>query len=320
MTFTLLVLHQTVRPAGLAEAHFAWPAPRPIRALRRHLTWIIPVVLPLAVVVTAVELIPEDERIDKSLGRFASMASLAGHHRVLRRRASPRRRRASVITSCVNVTAGWLDCAGSGTPVLVAGPLVLTMLAWIGYYFTALNLDDDIRTPANDWSVILILVYALFRRLLLVSHRRLAARLAERQRAAEGESEEIPGGRPAGGPTLDLPAVAARAKRLVQSGVLVALLVGLLLHVGRRAARAAGAASGSTCGPIIQVVEARPGHHGGSPTTGRPRPTGELDQPPRTVARPANEMVAARAHSLVTTPAQLLPQAEPDRGRDRMTS
>ena len=102
---------------------------------------------------------------------------------------------------------GWLArLRWAWYPALVAEPLMLTGLAWIGYYFTALSLDGDVRA-SQRLGVVLILIYALFLRLLLVSQRRLAARLAERQRAAEAESEEIPGGT-RWRPTLDLPAVA----------------------------------------------------------------------------------------------------------------
>ncbi|MHC4100960.1 MAG: mechanosensitive ion channel domain-containing protein [Planctomycetota bacterium] len=300
--FMALVLHQTVRPAGLAEAHFAWRS-ETVRALRRHLTWIIPVVVPLAIVVTAVELIPEDERIDKSLGRFASMASWLAISVFL---AVVLRPRGPVLRDYLaRHRDGWLArLRWIWYPALVVEPLVLSALAWIGYYFTAQSLDGDVRA-SQRLLLILILVYALFGRLLLVSQRRLAARISERQRAAEAESEEIPGGRLLR-PTLDLPAVAARAKRLVQSGVVIALLVGLYftwadelpaLRVLQRV----------HLWPSIQVVEARPGIT--AVADDRPAPAdGDLAATTDT-ARPATDV--AVAPPAVVTPDQILQPTEP---------
>jgi potassium efflux system protein len=305
LAFTLLVVHQAVRPAGLAEAHFAWPA-ETVRALRRHLTWMIPVVVPLAVVVTAVELIPEDERIDKSLGRFAAMASWLAITVFL---AAVLRPGGPVLRDYLAAHRdGWLArLRWVWYPVLVAEPLVLSALAWIGYYFTALSLDDDVRA-SQRLVVILILIYALFRRLLLVSQRRLAARQAERQRAAEAEAEEIPGGRVLR-PALDLPAVAARAKRLVQAGVVVALLAGLYVTWADELP-ALRVLQRVHVWPRIQVVEAQPGI--AAVTDDRPAPAPAEGDPGAVTedARPATEITGARPG--IVTPDRLLPQAEPD--------
>jgi potassium efflux system protein len=264
--FMLLILHQTVRPSGLAEAHFAWPASA-IRALRRHLTWLLPVVIPIVVLVTAVELIPDDEKIDKSLGRLAAMAAWMA------------------------ITVFIAAVARPGGPVL----------------------RDYLARQREGWlarlrwvCIILILVYALFRRLLLVSQRRLAARQAERRRAAEAEAEaeEIPGGRLLR-PALDLPAVAARAYRLVQSGVVIALLVGLYF-IWADELPALRVLDRVHVWPHLQVVDARPGVSG--ITDDQPAPDEGDWAAAAEVGRPT-EM--AGAPPTVVAAGQFLPPANP---------
>ncbi|MHC4209064.1 MAG: mechanosensitive ion channel domain-containing protein, partial [Planctomycetota bacterium] len=303
LAFTLLVVHQTVRPAGLAEAHFSWPA-EVVQALRRHLAWLIPVVVPLAVIVTAVELIPEDEKIDKSLGRFASMASWLAISVFL---AAVLRPRGPVLREYLTRHRdGWLArLRWAWYPVLVTEPLVLSALAWIGFYFTAQSLDADVRA-SQRLIVILILTYALFGRLLLVSQRRLAARIAERRRAAEAEAEEIPGGSRLL-PTLDLPTVAARAKRLVQAGVVIALLVGLYFTWANELP-ALRVLQRVHLWPRIQVVEARPGI--AAVTDDRPAPADGDVAATTDGARPATEVTVSPP--AFVTPDRLLPQAESD--------
>jgi potassium efflux system protein len=299
----LLILHQTVRPSGLAEAHFAWPASA-VRALRRHLTWLLPVILPLVVVVTAVELIPEDEKIDKSLGRLAAMAAWMAITVFIAAVARPG---GPVLRDYLaRQREGWLArLRWIWYPAFVAEPVALIVLTWIGYYFTAISLNGDVRA-SQRLGIILILVYALFRRLLLVSQRRLAARQAERRRAAEAEAEEIPGGRLLR-PALDLPAVAARAKRLVQSGVVVALLVGLYFTWADELP-ALRVLDRVHVWPHLQVVDARPGVAGVIEDAPAPD-EGDWAAAAAEVGRPGTEM--AGAPPTVVAAGQILPPANP---------
>jgi potassium efflux system protein len=254
--------------------------------------------------VTAVELIPDDEKIDKSLGRLAAMAAWMAITVFIAAVARPG---GPVLRDYLaRQREGWLArLRWIWYPAFVAEPVVLIVLTWIGYYFTAISLNDDVRA-SQRLGIILILVYALFRRLLLVSQRRLAARQAERRRAAEAEAEaeEIPGGRLLR-PALDLPAVAARAYRLVQSGVVIALLVGLYF-IWADELPALRVLDRVHVWPHLQVVDARPGVSG--ITDDQPAPD-EGDWAAATEVGRPTEM--AGAPPTVVAAGQFLPPANP---------
>jgi len=219
---TLELPRQLLRKGGIAEAHFGWPSAS-VSGLRRDIGRLIAVIVPLLLLVEAMDLRGEDAW-KESLGRL-SFALVMGllvvfSHRVLRRPQGP------IATIAPSVSPPrWRLLHG----VAVAVPLLLGAAALGGYYWTALRL-----ATRTHWSIFflfaLLILLRLSDRWSLLAQRRLAT-----QRALELEAARATQDGEAQGPgeereaRLDLAAVSAQASRLLQGTALVAAFLGLWL-------------------------------------------------------------------------------------------
>ncbi len=210
------VFRQLCRPGGLGEAHFGWPS-RGVRHARKHLLWLLAAGVPLVFVVVAVEASGEDAW-QNSLGRSAFivaqllLAIFAG--KVLRPRGG-------ALEEFLRLNpSGWLGRSRfAWYPLAVGLPIVLAVLAAIGFHYTALKLAVGVHT--TSWVIVgLVLLNGLALRWLLVSRRRLAIDQARKRREAEGsegESKE----QQAREPIIDLGSISAQTRSLLRTVVVL---------------------------------------------------------------------------------------------------
>jgi potassium efflux system protein len=225
---TLQLPRQLLRPGGLAEAHFAWPAAA-VRSLRRHLSWLVLIAVPATLLIFVFELRGE-EAWKESVGRLAFLGAMLAAaffaHRVLgehgpiasiARPAGPAWRR----------PATWRVARA----VMVAIPVLLALAAVRGYYWTALQL-----AVRSHWTVfflfVLLMALQMSRRWSFLARRRGASEQAQQRRealaaqraqAASGEAEapEVPE------PEIDLGTLDVQASRLLKNTTLFAMVLGL---------------------------------------------------------------------------------------------
>lgn len=196
--FLLGVLLQIVRPGGLAERHFKW-RPMTLEAIRRGIPRLLLILLP----VTILTPLTDDSSVAEYAGSFgrlvfvlASLALAWFLHRVFAAfRAGGSRRQASRTLKLLHFLT-----------VLI--PLMLTLIALLGYQHTAVQLETTLFISVC-WLVFLSLMRYLGLRSLAVRERRLKLERLREQRAKEHEFEamlEAAGPSGEGRPkTLELP-------------------------------------------------------------------------------------------------------------------
>jgi potassium efflux system protein len=228
--FVFEVPRQLLRRTGLAEAHFGWPTAA-LRSLRRHLTWLAAIAVPAVFTIQLFEMRGE-EAWKESIGRLAFLvlmgATAVFTHLVLRER----------------VGAAW--CIAQATPELsvrrwlwrtahalaLAATLLLAAAAVRGYYWTALQLASSYFFTLI-FLFLLLVVLRLCVRWSLLARRRLVLRRAEEERekaAAARARDTTESGVDAldlAEPEVDLSAVTAQTSRLLKSGAVLAVVVGL---------------------------------------------------------------------------------------------
>lgn len=177
---TLEVFMSICLPGGIAERHFRWD-PRKSRVIRVNLYWLMFVALPAVFIIAALEW-GNDEVGKNSLGRLAFVLLLAAFAVFMRNVLSPLR--LVLQRSFSGRREGW----GFWThyiwfPVAVGAPLVLAVIAALGYYYTALELAW--RMLASLWLLLaLMIVHEMLLRWLYLAYRRLAARKLDSPAAA----------------------------------------------------------------------------------------------------------------------------------------
>lgn len=229
---SLRLPRELLRPRGVVEAHCGWPD-APVAALRRHMGWLIGVMLPAAFLIFALERRGEDVWTG-SLGRLAFVvvcAALAAFvHLALKergplwqvlvaRRGAPRR--------------PWMGRAVHVAAVLM--PVLLGAAALRGFYWTALQLTVRLHFTFVFLFVVWVAV-DLTARWLMIARRRIAIeqarqRLEARQAqieaaAAAGEAEtaeEVPAE-----PEVDLTSVEMQTGRLVIGAAILAGALGVV--------------------------------------------------------------------------------------------
>jgi potassium efflux system protein len=220
----LELVRQSLRPFGLAEAHFRWPR-APLGAVRTQLRWLMIGGLPLVLVTATVQEQSNDVWRD-SFARFGFVAIMVvlaiSVHKILKQV-----RRASAPAKTAERPAIARQLPRFGQIVLTAVPVALAVLAATGYYYTAVRLTQ--RLQSTLWLVLsIIAVHAVLVRCLRIAHRRLEHR-AEAER--DGETAEScavgeAGAVPVEHAVVDLGAVSLQTQRLLYSLALLALLLG----------------------------------------------------------------------------------------------
>lgn len=215
---------------GLAEVHFRWN-PAHGRMFRRHMHWLVTALVPLGFTVGVFEWIEEDVYVN-SLGRLAFIGGLLVltlfFHRML------------------NPWSGFLATDGNNNrsnlnrlwyPAAMLTNLGLAILAFEGYYFSALNLERMLYLSMIS-GIFIFLTYHLLARWLLVAERRLALARARAKRQAAQEAKVAKEAAEAAGegvPELaefeevNLAAINEQTRRLLRVGA--TLLFALLIYL-----------------------------------------------------------------------------------------
>jgi potassium efflux system protein len=228
--FVLMLARELCLPQGLGEAHFRWSS-RSTTMLRRNVTWLLFFTVPGSFVV-AVMLTQPNGLYEGSLGRIAYIAVMIAAALFLRRVLQPE---SGILRDYLDRNrGGWVDRLHYvWYPLAVLVPLALIVLAGAGYFYTAAQLTREIGE-----TVLLILtvlmIYGLLLRWLFVAQRRLAwaearkrAEEAEAERAAAAESVESEVPVPVEEQKLDVSAVGAQTRQLLNGLTLFGLLIGL---------------------------------------------------------------------------------------------
>lgn len=221
----LEILRQTIRPKGLAEAHFRWPA-EAVRTLRRNLRWFVPMMLGAVLLVVTMSY-QGNELWSDSLGRLAFIATMLPGalfmYRVLRPHGAVLGRYMQDNTEGILHRLRYAILAiGAGLPVAFA------LLAGLGYYYSARQLAQRMQTTLV-FVLALVLIDALASRWLLVARRRLAVEQALQRRAERAASAGAGEGSEADfADQVDIPALNAQTKRLFRSVTGVVVVLGLL--------------------------------------------------------------------------------------------
>ena len=234
LVIALLIAMGVIWRDGLAEAHFRWP-PRTVSALRRRLRLFAPLFVALVVVATAIDRTGDTwsnawiGRIAYSLAQIMSaLFALAALHPTAGLIADHIARRPGSLIA----RFGGLLCF-----TVVALPITLIVISWLGYHYTALRLSEKL-----GFTVVLglglVLANAILMRWLFVARRRVAVEDAKRRRdlaikeaaakqdAATGPTESsIP---PIEEEKLDLPAISNQTTQLFRVLGVVVLTLGML--------------------------------------------------------------------------------------------
>jgi len=220
------------RPQGIAETHFKWPE-GVLKTLRSNLLWLTQLAVPMSFINGAVQNQNISEYSD-SLGRSALIILMVGfsifYARVLSfsgdiiSRLKGRRRDSWI----VRLRYIWY-------PLAVGVPLVMALLAGMGYYYSASALEERMLL-----TILLILglvsVNALAHRWLFVIQRRLALKdaqrkwEAQRERQLSQEDDEEGAGREAAAfeePEVGLAQIDEQTQALLRTVMLFAALIGL---------------------------------------------------------------------------------------------
>jgi potassium efflux system protein len=213
---------QILRRDGLAIAHFGWPAPA-VDALRRELSWIAAVVVPLVFAIETFEMRGEDAWRE-SAGRISLIALLAAAtvftHRVIR---APGPLREILRATRQLQLSAWqwnaVHVAALAVPIGLAGA------AARGYYWTALQLGAGHHLTLVFLFLLFTLLHLALRWSLLARRRLAFDQLKEQAEQAERTPEGDAA--PAIQPDLDLAAVDAQTRRLLSTSTLVAMVLGL---------------------------------------------------------------------------------------------
>lgn len=208
------------RRNALFHAHFRW-SDKARLSLSRNLRWLIPVLLPIAILVPMTEL-SDDIVYRNGMGRLGFLVASVALSWFLYRVLHPSRgATADLVTHHGLVWRSRLVWF----PVLSAAPFLLGLLAAVGYYVTALKLQGQLFTTA--WvGLMAMILYGLAMRWVVVAHRRLAIRRAREQRekllaeqSAKSEAvqsgEAIPLSLDAS--ALDLSAISAQTRTMVRA-------------------------------------------------------------------------------------------------------
>ncbi|OAB63381.1 hypothetical protein AY599_18740 [Leptolyngbya valderiana BDU 20041] len=229
--FVLEFVRHAARTDGLLEAHFRWRRDGLVQ-LRRLVFLLEASLIPVSILTRAYAHQP-DFVINDAVGRLLFMLGqliLAGFT-------------AWAFAPWLSFVQNYLVKHRSGVvnqtrwawyPLLVAAPLALAVLAGVGYYYTAAQLDE--RLHLTVWlAVAAIIAYNLVLRWLFIERRRLLVKRAQQRReeeAAERAEKDEGGGGEDGGievetPELDAAEVDTQTRRVLVAAVLVSVVLGM---------------------------------------------------------------------------------------------
>lgn len=226
------------RPQGLAESHFRWRT-ESVRLVRFHLSWLLPVIVPLAFISAGSEWMGDDRWRD-SVGRLAviggSLSIAVFTQRLLRPKGG-------VMEGFLAKNKdGWLArLVFIWYPLTIGVPLGCAIAASFGYFYTAMQFER--RVEKSFWLIMGgVILHALCIRWLLLAQRRVAMNQLKKKRAAaeaqaqvaaeaasEGKSSPDSAPMMVEEPAIDLAKINVKTRRLLRSLVGGGLIAGLAL-------------------------------------------------------------------------------------------
>ncbi|USN98819.1 MAG: mechanosensitive ion channel [Phycisphaeraceae bacterium] len=223
LLFPLLFAYQFFRPLGIADAHFRW-SQAAMKSLRRHLRWFVPAYSALIALVVAVDYRGEEDA-DATLGRLAFTAAMLALAAFLQRVLRPH---GAVLGDYLKrVEDTWIDrLKYLWYPVFTGVPLALTLVGWLGYYYTSIHLESRF-----ELSLVLILglvlANGLLMRWLFVARRNVAVEDAKRRREQATPEQAAERPTPIDADKLNLPAISLQTQQLFRLAILLGSVVGL---------------------------------------------------------------------------------------------
>jgi len=204
--------------------------------IRKEVSWLLPVILPLSYIIASLELQSFESHRD-SLARLAFIAIMGISSAVLIRLFRPHRNRLDLAPhSRRNLWRGKLKLGWFLLLLLI--PLSLIVMAAMGYFYTAIQLERDVFK-----SVLFILAAILLKetvmRWLELSRRRLAIEQARKKQAVLTKAREEAADSHAAIPAtadilsdenlIDVITISGQTRKLVKGLFVSALIVGLIL-------------------------------------------------------------------------------------------
>ncbi|QDT01334.1 mechanosensitive ion channel domain-containing protein [Adhaeretor mobilis] len=186
--FLLEFVRQLCRSGGLADAHFQWPSACLVQA-RRSLRWLTWGALPLVLWLVGLEVQNVEPLWSSSLGRVLFIIVMLLLSAVLRRvllvRGSP------LLLTMKQSGKTWLSLLHYlWGPLLVILPVLLAVLAGLGYYYTAQHMA--VRLLQTVGVILgLLVVGGTLRRWILINRRKLAKESARKRREAQREQQQL---------------------------------------------------------------------------------------------------------------------------------
>jgi potassium-dependent mechanosensitive channel len=232
--FLFYTFYLVCRPKGIAELHFGWQE-QALTLFRRHLPWLMAIVLP-AVFVTSMVGWEAEEAYRDSLGRLAFIISLLAFAVFLQRLLRPKG--GALEAHLRRHPRGWLNRLRLlWYPLAIGLPLTLAGLAAAGYYYTALELETQL--VATVWLIAgAVIAHDLVIRWLTLENRKLALIKAREKREAARAAEVVKAAAGASGeaapealdiPEIDLPTINLQTRHLLRTVIGVSVVVGLWL-------------------------------------------------------------------------------------------
>ena len=257
--YPLVFLRHMLRVRGLGLGHFRWSkvAAQP---MRKNLRWFTPTIVPVILLVAVIDF-GGDEASNASLGRILFSIELlilaVFLHRILCP-TGPVLRRFMEANS-----GGWIHRLRHVWYLLaIMLPLIFAVLSWLGFHYTALQLQSRLE-QSLILALVLVVANEILHRWLYVARRRVAVEGARRRRAqAELEAEALPDSVDAPTPLpavvdeekVDLPALSEQTTQIFKSAVTIATVIGLYI-IWAQALPALRMLDRVQVWPTIQVVE-----------------------------------------------------------------
>jgi potassium efflux system protein len=231
LLFLGLLLRQICRPNGLGESHFRWKTEH-LALIRRHLTWFLPAVVPLAFIVAMTMAQPTQAHHD-SLGRFAFILLMILNSLFAYTLFKPTN---GLFKDDIEKNpGGWLDrLSGIWFPLILIAPIALAIAAAIGYFYTAIQLCLYVISSIGLIFAIKI-AREFFIRWLNIVQRKLALeqhfKKLEAQAEATGKNEKPSSieATPNEASELDVQSLSTQTMRLMNSAYWLAIIVGTVL-------------------------------------------------------------------------------------------
>ncbi len=207
-------------PAGLGERHFKWNS-NTLEAIRREMPILLAVLIPVTIISPTLE-IPAGADYSNSLGRIlftiASFALAVFAQHLMKAVRSDRLQRRTL--KALHLLA-------------VSMPVGLVVVSWLGYHYTAVEVERNLFVSISWLAFIVLLYYVGLRGLSVRERRMVLARLRE-QRAAERKLAETRDAAETSGegqpPALDMPEM--DLKDISQQSTALLRVLGYALALG----------------------------------------------------------------------------------------